>query len=194
MREEGAEATNGRVEGNDTVTEGLVVGGGLRNERRGGVLKLLRLLHHSSYFFLQFLCRFRFPHLFSSLWFPPSSFFNSLEILTAESYCNSNWRLAEKPRNRQLYKNTKYTQSQREENEPKKKGICFCYSLTVTHLFQFSRTLSHSFCSFWLWEREIHILLKLVLELESGGRYHYPQLLFISTSLVLSTNKQASGG
>ena len=127
-------------------------------------------------------------------------FFNSLEILTTDSYCNSNWRLAERPRNRQLYKNTKYTQSQREENEPKKKkekGICFCYSLTVTHLFQFSRTLSHSFCSFWLWEREIHILLKLVLEPESRGRYHYPQLLFISTSLVhftKQTNKQASGG
>ena len=48
-------------------------------------------------------------------------FFNSLEILTTDSYCNSNWRLAERPRNRQLYKNTKYTQSQRQENEPKKK-------------------------------------------------------------------------
>ena len=196
MREEGAEASNGRVERNDAVTEGLVVGGGLRNERRGGVLKLLSLLHHSSYFFLQFLCRFRFTHLFSSLLFDfllSFFFFNSLEILTTDSYCNSNWRLAERPRNRQLYKNTKYTQSQREENEPKKKkekGICFCYSLTVTHLFQFSRTLSHSFCSFWLWEREIHILLKLVLEPESRGRYHYPQLLFISTSLVHFTNKQ----
>ena len=137
-----------------------------------------------------------FSLISSSLFF---FFLNSLEILTTDSYCNSNWRLAERPRNRQLYKNTKYTQSQREENEPKKReGICFCYSLTVTHLFQFSRTLSHSFCSFWLWEREIHILLKLVLEPESRGRYHYPQLLFISTSLVhytnKQTNKQASGG
>ena len=78
------------------------------------------------------------------------------------------------------------------QKKKKEKGICFCYSLTVTHLFQFSRTLSHSFCSFWLWEREIHILLKLVLEPESGGRYHYPQLLFISTSLVHFTNKQTN--
>ena len=136
MREEGAEASNGRVERNDAVTEGLIVGGGLRNERRGGVLKLLSLLHHSSYFFLQFLCRFRFTHLFTSLLFDfllSFFFFNSLEILTTDSYCNSNWRLAERPRNRQLYKNTKYTQSQREENEPKKKRRNMLLLLTHSH-------------------------------------------------------------
>ena len=71
-----------------------------------------------------------FSLISSSLFF---FFLNSLEILTTDSYCNSNWRLAERPRNRQLYKNTKYTQSQREENEPKKKRRNMLLLLTHSH-------------------------------------------------------------
>ncbi len=38
MRDKGAETADGRINGKGTLTERLVVGGGLGNERCGGVL------------------------------------------------------------------------------------------------------------------------------------------------------------